>query len=132
MNEEQRAVLAAIHRMEGNPGTLIDEYTVARAASILPGDLTGNEYQHAAGRAQIRHNLDELEALGADPDWSARAIGDRAPPSAGGGRCNARSSPCHRIDRAWCRRPMPLPLRSDRREFANRRHQSRADAGARR
>lgn len=64
MNEEQRAVLAAIHRMEASPGTLIDEYTVARAADILPGDLTGNEYQHAAGRAQIHQLLDELEGLG--------------------------------------------------------------------
>ena len=64
MNEEQRAVLAAIHRMEGNPGTLIDEYTVARSAGILTGDLTGNEYLQAPGREQIRHTLDELETLG--------------------------------------------------------------------
>jgi hypothetical protein len=64
MNEEQRAVLAAIHRMEGNPGTLIDEYTVARSAGVLARDLTGNEYLHAPGREQIRHTLDELETLG--------------------------------------------------------------------
>ncbi len=64
MNEEQRAVLAAIHRMEGNPGTLIDEYTVARSAGILASDLTGNEYLQAVGREQIRHILDELEVLG--------------------------------------------------------------------
>lgn len=64
MNEEQRAVLAAIHRMEGNPGTLIDEYTVARAADIVTTDLTGNEYLQAAGRDRIRHTLDELEVLG--------------------------------------------------------------------
>ncbi len=64
MNEEQRAVLAAIHRMEGNPGTLIDEYTVARSADIVTTDLTGNEYLQAAGRERIRHTLDELEVLG--------------------------------------------------------------------
>lgn len=64
MNEEQRAVLAAIHRMEGNPGTLIDEYTVARAADILPADLSGNEYLQAAGRERIRRALEELETLG--------------------------------------------------------------------
>ena len=64
MNEEQRAVLAAIQRMEGNPGTLIDEYTVARAAGILTTDLSGNEYLHAAGRDQIRRILDDLEVLG--------------------------------------------------------------------
>jgi len=64
MNEEQRAVLAAIHRMEGNPGTLIDEYTVARSADIVTTDLTGNEYLQSAGREQIRHILDELEVLG--------------------------------------------------------------------
>jgi hypothetical protein len=64
MNEEQRAVLAAIHRMEGNPGTLIDEYTVARSADIVTTDLTGNEYLQAAGRERIRHILDELEVLG--------------------------------------------------------------------
>lgn len=64
MNEEQRAVLAAIHRMEGKPGTLIDEYTVARAADIVTTDLTGNEYLQAVGRERIRHLLDELEMLG--------------------------------------------------------------------
>jgi hypothetical protein len=64
MNEEQRAVLAAIHRMEGNPGTLIDEYTVARSADIVTSDLTDNEYLQSAGRERIRHILDELEVLG--------------------------------------------------------------------
>lgn len=64
MNEEQRAILAAIHRMEGNPGTLIDEYTVARSADIVATDLTGNEYLQSAGRERIRHALDELEVLG--------------------------------------------------------------------
>ncbi|HEY8600528.1 MAG TPA: hypothetical protein VIL85_18980 [Thermomicrobiales bacterium] len=64
MNEEQRAVLAAIHRMEGNPGTLIDEYTVARSADIVTTDLTGNEYLQSSARERIRHTLDELEVLG--------------------------------------------------------------------
>lgn len=64
MNEEQRAVLAAIHRMEESPGTLIDEYTVARAAGILPTELNGHEYLQSAVRAQIHHLMDELEALG--------------------------------------------------------------------
>lgn len=64
MNEEQRAVLTAIHRMEGNPGTLIDEYTVARAAGLLPGDLTGNEYLHDPGRERIRQIFDNLDQDG--------------------------------------------------------------------
>lgn len=64
MNDEQRAVLAAIHRMEESPGTLIDEYTVARAAGILPTDLNGHEYIQSAVRAQIHHILDELDVLG--------------------------------------------------------------------
>jgi len=64
MNEEQRAVLAAIHRMEESPGTLIDEYTVARAAGILPTELNGHEYLQSAVRAQIHHLLDELDVLG--------------------------------------------------------------------
>lgn len=64
MNEEQRAVLAAIHRMEESPGTLIDEYTVARAAGILPTDLNGHEYVQSSVRAQIHHLLDELDVLG--------------------------------------------------------------------
>jgi len=64
MNEEQRAVLAAIHRMEESPGILIDEYTVARAAGILPTELNGHEYLQSAVRAQIHHLLDELEVLG--------------------------------------------------------------------
>ena len=64
MNEEQRAVLAAIHRMEESPGTLIDEYTVARAAGILPTELNGHEYLQSAVRAQIHRLLDELEVLG--------------------------------------------------------------------
>ncbi len=64
MNEEQRAVLAAIHRMEESPGTLIDEYTVARATGILPTELNGHEYLQSAVRAQIQHILDELDVLG--------------------------------------------------------------------
>ncbi len=64
MNEEQRAVLAAIHRMEENPGTLIDEYTVARAAGILPTELNGHEYLQSAVRAQIHQLLGELDVLG--------------------------------------------------------------------
>ncbi len=64
MNEEQRAVLAAIHSMEESPGTLIDEYTVARAAGILPTELNGHEYLQSAVRAQIHHLLDELDVLG--------------------------------------------------------------------
>jgi hypothetical protein len=64
MNEEQRAVLAAIHRMEESPGTLIDEYTVARATGILPTELNGHEYLQSAVRAQIHHLLDELDVLG--------------------------------------------------------------------
>jgi hypothetical protein len=64
MNEEQRAVLAAIHRMEESPGTLIDEYTVARAAGILPTELNGHEYLQSAVRAQIHQLFDELDVLG--------------------------------------------------------------------
>lgn len=64
MNEEQRAVLAAIARMEESPGTLIDEYTVARAVGILATDLSGHEYVQSAGRERIHRALDEIEALG--------------------------------------------------------------------
>ncbi len=63
MNEEQRAVLAAIAGMEESPGTLIDEYTVARAANILATDLAGNDYIQSAGRGHVHRVLDELEAL---------------------------------------------------------------------
>src|SRR4051812_26319161 len=64
MNEEQRAVLAAIARMEESPGTLIDEYTVARAVGILPAELAGHEYVQSAGREQIHRALNDLEGLG--------------------------------------------------------------------
>jgi hypothetical protein len=64
MNEEQRAVLAAIARMEESPGTLIDEYTVARTVGILPAELAGHEYVQSAGREQIHRALDDLEGLG--------------------------------------------------------------------
>lgn len=64
MNEEQRAVLAAIARMEESPGTLIDEYTVARSVGILATELAGHEYVQSAGRERIHRALDDLEALG--------------------------------------------------------------------
>ena len=61
MNEEQRAVLAAIGRMEQGSGTLVDEYTVAREAGIVRGELSGQEYVHSQERVQIRRLLEELE-----------------------------------------------------------------------
>ena len=61
MNEEQRAVLAAIGRMEQGSGTLVDEYTVAREAGVIRGELSGQEYAHSQERAQIRRLLEELE-----------------------------------------------------------------------
>jgi hypothetical protein len=64
MNEEQRAVLAAVGRMEQGSGTLIDEYTVAKEAGVVRGDLPSQEYVHSQERAQIRHLLEELERGG--------------------------------------------------------------------
>lgn len=64
MNEEQRAVLAAIGRMEQAGGTLVDEYTVAQATGIVQGELAGPDYAHSRERGQIRRLLEELEAGG--------------------------------------------------------------------
>lgn len=64
MNEEQRAVLAAVGRMEQGNGTLIDEFTVAREVGIVRGDLPSQEYVHAQARTQIRRFLEELELGG--------------------------------------------------------------------
>ena len=64
MNDEQRAILAAIARMEGQAGSLVDEYTVARSANILTADLTGQEYVAAPGREVVRRHFGELEAAG--------------------------------------------------------------------
>lgn len=64
MNEEQRAVLAAVGRMEQGSGTLIDEYTVAREAGVIRGELPSQEYAHSQERAQIRQLLEELERGG--------------------------------------------------------------------
>ncbi len=64
MNEEQRAVLAAVGRMEQGNGALIDEYTVAREAGIVRGDLPSQEYVHSQARTQIRRLLEELELGG--------------------------------------------------------------------
>jgi hypothetical protein len=64
MNEEQRAVLAAVGRMEQGNGTLIDEYTVAKEAGVVRGELPGQEYVHSQERMQIRQLLDELERGG--------------------------------------------------------------------
>ena len=61
MNEEQRAVLAAIARMEESPGTLIDEYTVARAVGILARLQDSSDPQDAVTKAYIR-------ALSGDPN----------------------------------------------------------------
>lgn len=64
MNEEQRAVLAAVGRMEQGNGTLIDEYTVAREAGVVRGDIPSQEYVHSQERAEIRRLLEELERGG--------------------------------------------------------------------
>ena len=64
MNDDQRAVLAAIARMEGRPGTLIDEYTVARDAGILTTDLAGHEYVASPGRETVRRHFAALEEAG--------------------------------------------------------------------
>lgn len=60
MNEEQRAVLAAIGQMEQTTGALVDEFTVGRAAGIVKDDLSSQEYVHSPARAQIRRLFDEL------------------------------------------------------------------------
>ena len=64
MNEEQRAVLEAVARLEESRGGPIDEYSVARAAGILTTDLSGQEYILSQEREQIRRSFDELEELG--------------------------------------------------------------------
>ncbi|MFN8537941.1 MAG: hypothetical protein U0232_10765 [Thermomicrobiales bacterium] len=64
MNEEQRAVLAAVGRMEQGSGTLIDEYTVAKEVGVVRGDIPSQEYVHSQERAQIRQLLEELERGG--------------------------------------------------------------------
>lgn len=64
MNEEQRAVLEAIGRLEQSRGGPIDEYTVARSAGILESDLSGQEYAQSAARERIRELFEELEESG--------------------------------------------------------------------
>ena len=64
MSEEQRAVLAAVARMEANRGGPIDEYTTARAAGILATDLSGQEYVQSPERERIRAIFDDLEERG--------------------------------------------------------------------
>jgi hypothetical protein len=64
MNEEQRAVLEAVARLEESRGGPIDEYSVARAAGILTTDLSGQEYLLSQEREQIRRAFDELEESG--------------------------------------------------------------------
>ncbi len=64
MNEEQRAVLGAVGRMEQGNGGLIDEYTVAREAGIVRGDLASQDYVHSQARTQIRRLFEELELGG--------------------------------------------------------------------
>lgn len=64
MNEEQRAVLDAVGRMEQRNVTLIDEYMVAREVGIVTGDLPSQEYVHSPARAQVRRLLEELEQGG--------------------------------------------------------------------
>lgn len=64
MNEEQRAVLATIHRLEERRGGTIDEYSVARGAGILETELSGSDYVAGPQRQQIRQLFGELESLG--------------------------------------------------------------------
>lgn len=64
MNEEQRAVLTAVTRMEESRGGPVDEYTVARAAGVLATDLPGPEYVERPERERIRRLFDELEQEG--------------------------------------------------------------------
>lgn len=64
MNEEQKAVLAAVARLEQTRSGPIDEYTVARAAGILNGELDGPAYVQSLERARIRQIFDELDERG--------------------------------------------------------------------
>src|SRR6476646_10449346 len=64
MNEEQRAVLAAVGRMEQGNGGLIDEYTVAREVGIVRDELSSQEYVHSPARTQVRRLFEELELGG--------------------------------------------------------------------
>src|SRR5262245_59312942 len=64
MNDEQRAVLTAVGRMEQGSGTLIDEYTVAKEVGVVRGELPSQEYVHSQERTQIRQLLEELERGG--------------------------------------------------------------------
>lgn len=64
MSEEERAVLAAVARMEEAHGGPIDEYTVARTAGILDSDMSGQEYVLRPERERIRQIFDALENQG--------------------------------------------------------------------
>src|SRR5207237_1828467 len=64
MNEEQRAVLAAVARLEESRGGPIDEYTVARASGLLDTDLPGQDWMLRPEREAIRRLFDELEQQG--------------------------------------------------------------------
>ncbi|MGN6810671.1 MAG: hypothetical protein ACTHMP_07335 [Thermomicrobiales bacterium] len=64
MNEEQRAVLETVARMEQHPSGSVDEYTVARASGVLARDLSGQDWLHAAERDHIRRIFDNLEDEG--------------------------------------------------------------------
>lgn len=64
MDEEQRAVLATVHRLEERRGGPIDEYSVARGAGILTSELSGQDYVASAERQRIRRVFGELESLG--------------------------------------------------------------------
>ncbi|HEX5503882.1 MAG TPA: hypothetical protein VFW96_14755, partial [Thermomicrobiales bacterium] len=64
MSEEERAVLAAVARMEEAHGGPIDEYTVARGAGVLGSDLSGQEYVLRPERERIRQIFDALESQG--------------------------------------------------------------------
>lgn len=64
MNEEQRVVLATVHRLEERRGGTIDEYSVGRGAGILETEISGQDYVASAQRQQIRRLFDELESLG--------------------------------------------------------------------
>jgi hypothetical protein len=64
MNEEQRAVLAAVARLEESRSGPIDEYTVARASGLLDTDLSGQDWMLRPEREAIRRLFDELEEQG--------------------------------------------------------------------
>lgn len=64
MNEEQRTVLAAVARLEEHRSGPVDEYTVARGAGILGGEMDGQTYAQSAERERIRRILDELDEQG--------------------------------------------------------------------